>query len=132
MTLHHFVHGATSCERVSADVPTLDRPSLITSAALEQACAGCVETLDMFVAGLGAEAGNLGLRSVATAGVYIGGGISPKILPALHTGTFPDAFRSKSPMDDLMHSIPVAVIIEPLTALIGAAVVAGKVGPTEV
>ena len=132
VTLHHFVHGATSCERVSADVPTLERPSLITSVALERMCAGCVETLDMFVAALGAEAGNLGLRSVATAGVYIGGGISPKILPALRTGTFLDAFRSKSPMDDLMASMPVAVILEPLTALIGAAVVAGNVGPTDV
>ena len=48
----------------------------------------------------GAEAGNLALRSVATAGVYIGGGIAPKILPAFESGLFLDAFRSKEPMVD--------------------------------
>ena len=76
----------------------------------------------MFVSALGAEAGNLGLRSVASAGVYLGGGIPPKILPALKEPEFLAAFRSKEPMDHLVASMPVSVILEPDSALLGAAV----------
>ena len=58
------------------------------AAAMERRCDQCVEALDMFVSVYGAEAGNIALRAVATAGVYIGGGIAPKILPALQSGRF--------------------------------------------
>ncbi len=74
----------------------------------------------------GAEAGNLALRSVATAGVYLGGGIAPKILPALETGIFLDAFRSKPPMSDLLAAMPVTVILNPQAGLLGAAVSANR------
>ena len=53
----------------------------------------------MFVSAYGAEAGNLALRGVATSGLYVGGGIAPKILPALKTGLFMDAFLAKAPME---------------------------------
>ena len=76
----------------------------------------------MFVEAYGAEAGNLALRSVATAGVYIGGGIAPKILPALESGAFLDAFRDKEPMADLLRTLPVSVILNPAAGLLGAAV----------
>ena len=76
----------------------------------------------MFVAAYGAEAGNLALRDVATAGVYVGGGIAPKILPALQSGSFLDAFRAKEPMADLVATIPVSVILNPDAGLLGAAV----------
>jgi glucokinase len=76
----------------------------------------------MFVEAYGAEAGNLALRSVATAGVYIGGGIAPKILPALQSGLFIDAFRDKPPLTDLLRTVPVAVILNPAAGLLGAAV----------
>ena len=89
---------------------------------MARACDRCVEALDMFVAVYGAEAGNIALRTVATAGVYIGGGIAPKILPALQSGTFLDAFRAKAPMADLVATIPVAVILNPDAGLLGAAV----------
>jgi glucokinase len=62
------------------------------------------------------------LRSVATAGVYIGGGIAPKILPALESGGFMDAFLDKSPMADWMRMLPVAVILNQSAGLLGAAV----------
>ena len=74
-----------------------DLPAGISRAALERRCAKCVEALHLFIAAYGAEAGNLALRSVATAGVYVGGGIAPKILPGLTDGTFLDAFRAKEP-----------------------------------
>ena len=69
----------------------------------------------------GAEAGNIALRAVATAGVYVGGGIAPKILPALESGAFLEAFRAKEPMAHLVATIPVAVILNPDAGLLGAA-----------
>ena len=59
---------------------------------------------------------------MATAGVYIGGGIAPKLMPALESGLFLDAFRAKEPVADLVATIPVAVILNPETGLLGAAV----------
>lgn len=76
----------------------------------------------MFVGAYGAEAGNLALRAVATSGVYIGGGIAPKILPALRTDTFIDAFRAKGEMSELLARVPVNVIVNPEAGVLGAAV----------
>ena len=76
----------------------------------------------MFVSAYGAEAGNIALRTVATYGVYVGGGIAPRILPALRTGAFMTAFRAKAPMDALVSRIPVAIILNPQAGLLGAAV----------
>ena len=88
---------------------------------MERRCERCVEALEMFVSAYGAEAGNIALRAVATAGVYVGGGIAPKILPALESGAFLEAFRAKEPMADLVATIPVAVILNPDAGLLGAA-----------
>ena len=59
---------------------------------------------------------------MATAGVYVGGGIAPKILPALESGRFLDAFRDKPPMADLLATIPIRVILNEQAGLVGAAV----------
>ena len=80
----------------------------------------------MFVSVYGAEAGNLALRSVATAGVFVGGGIAPKILPVLESGLFIEAFLAKAPMTDLLRTLPVMVILNPGAGLLGAAVKAGS------
>jgi glucokinase len=80
----------------------------------------------MFVEAYGAEAGNLGLRGVATAGVFVGGGIAPKNLVALQDGRFMKAFRAKAPMDDLLSAMPVNVIVNPDAGLLGAAVAAQR------
>ena len=75
----------------------------------------------MFVSAYGAEAGNLALRGVALAGVFVGGGIAPKILPALQDGTFIEAFRAKGLMSALVEKVPVKVILSPEAGLLGAA-----------
>ena len=103
-----------------------DLPGAISESALERRCPQCVEALEMFVAAYGSEAGNLALRDVATAGVYVGGGIAPKILPALKSGPFLDAFRAKEPMADLVATIPVMVVTNPDSGLLGAAVHAAE------
>ena len=78
--------------------------------------------LEFFVESYGAAAGNLALAMLATGGVYVGGGIAPKILPALETGTFLNAFRAKSPFDSMLAKMPVKVILNEETGLLGAAV----------
>ena len=129
VNLFRFTHAAesleTACRQIGRDFDVFELPALITSTALEQRCEQCAEALDMFVEAYGAAAGNLALRSVATAGVYIGGGIAPKILPALDNGLFMEAFRDKDPMTDLLRTLPVTVILNPAAGLLGAAVRAG-------
>ena len=113
---------ARTCDGVGTVDDFLDLPAAISRSALEQRCPLCVEALQMFVAAYGAEAGNLALRTVATAGVYVGGGIAPKILPALESGAFVDAFRSKEPLSAFVATIPIAVILNAEAGLLGAAV----------
>ena len=114
-----------TCEAVGRVTDPADMPARITAAALGGTCARCVEALDLFVSAYGAEAGNMGLRVVATAGVYIGGGIAPRILPALRRGGFMEAFRAKAPLDHLVGRMPVSVILNSRSGLLGAAVAAG-------
>ena len=105
-----------------SDLPELARG--ISASARARRCERCVETMELFVAAYGAEAGNIGLRVVATAGVYIGGGIAPQILPELHEGRFMDAFRAKWPLEHLVSRMPVKVILNAQSGLLGAAVYA--------
>jgi len=120
INVHRAIH-AGPCRAV-ADQHSRDAPAAITGAALEGRCPECVDTLATFVEAYGAEAGNLALRSVATAGLFVGGGIAPKILPALTDGRFMHAFRDKAPLDGLMARIPVKVILHAEPGLLGAAV----------
>lgn len=103
---------------------TSDDPApVIVNAALngEESCEICVAALDIFVSILGAEAGNLALRVMATGGVYLGGGIPPHILLALKQGRFMEAFQRKGRMSYLLAQVPVRVILNPKVALLGAA-----------
>lgn len=124
--IHASRHEGAACPAAAADGDPAadDLPRRITAAALERRCPRCVETLEVFTGALGAEAGNLGLRAMATAGVYIGGGIAPRILPALRAPRFLDAFAAKGPMQALLRSMPVRVIRIDHPALLGAAVAA--------
>jgi len=126
VNIHRFLHPR-GCPAVRS-TDDHEAPAEITEAAMQHRCPQCVDTLDLFVSAYGAEAGNLALRSLATAGVYIGGGIAPKILPALEQGGFIDAFRAKEPMQDLLAAVPVKVILNPQAGLLGAAVRAGEMG----
>ena len=118
------------CSAVGTISDASELPARISQAAMEQRCERCVEAMNIFVSAYGAEAGNVGLRCVATAGVYVGGGIAPKILPALESGAFLEAFRDKEPMAHLVATMPLSVILNPDAGLIGAAVHAQYVSLT--
>ncbi len=98
-----------------------DPAAAISRAAMQGKCDLCVQALDLFVSIYGAEAGNMALKVMATGGVFLGGGIAPKILPKLKGPLFMEAFRSKGRLQKLMDSIPVRVITNDKTALRGAA-----------
>lgn len=100
-----------------------DPTPVIVSNALDpqKACKLTLGTLDIFVSVLGAEAGNLTLKTLATGGVYLGGGIPPRILPALEKERFLRAFRSKGRLSHVLADVPVHVILNPKAALLGAA-----------
>ena len=81
----------------------------------------CEEALDIFVSVLGAVSGNLALTGMTTGGVYLGGGIPPKILPKLDEASFMQAFTNKGRFKGFMEKIPVRVILNDKAALLGAA-----------
>jgi glucokinase len=119
--LHRFTHRGRPCDELEQVAPE-DRAAAVSHAALQARCPACMEALSMFVGAYGAEAGNLALRGVAVAGVFVGGGIAPKILPALQDGTFIDAFRAKGAMSEFLTQVPVKVILNSEAGLLGAAV----------
>jgi glucokinase len=98
-----------------------DRSAMISEGALQKNDPLCRKTLNLFASIYGAEAGNLALTTMATGGVYIGGGIAPKILPSLESGVFMKAFLAKGRFRSLLSSMPVKVARNPETALVGAA-----------
>jgi glucokinase len=81
----------------------------------------CQATLDMFISILGAEAGNLALKTLPRAGLFVGGGIPPRIAPLLADGRFMKSFLHKGRLSRVIESIPVSVILNPRAGLIGAA-----------
>ncbi len=97
-------------------------PIIVTTALdAERSCAICRRTLELFISILGAEAGNLALKLLSTGGVYLGGGIPPRILTVLQQGAFMDAFLHKGRLSHVLAPMPVRVILNPKTALLGAA-----------
>jgi glucokinase len=129
VNLHRFTHGGKQCAEVP-DIASPAAPAAVSEAALAARCPDCVEALTLFVEILGAEAGNLALRAMATAGVYLGGGMAPKILTALRGDRFLSAFRDKGVMSALVSAIPVKVILNVDAGLIGAAVYAQELHQT--
>ena len=115
---------AAEPEWLAARLREVEDPTpVIVNAALAEdtPCDLCVATLELFVSILGAEAGNLALKVLATGGVFLGGGIPPRILSALEQDWFLRAFQHKGPMSDLLARLPVHVILNPKSALLGAA-----------
>ncbi|UCF94112.1 MAG: glucokinase [Desulfobacterales bacterium] len=104
-----------------------DPAKAISEAALQRREPICVRALDLFVAIFGAAAGNLALIGLTRGGIYLGGGIAPKILPKLQESRFMEAFVDKGRFQDLMRQIPVQVIVHEQPALLGAAVAASGV-----
>ena len=116
--------GAASSKVFTEAKSAAELPARIARAALDKSDPACVEALDLFLTVYGAASGNLAMTCVATGGVYLGGGIPPKILPAFANGLFMEAFLAKEPMVDLMRSIPVSIVLIDQAGLLGAAVFA--------
>jgi glucokinase len=98
-----------------------DAAPVISALALQAKSRLCVLALDLFVSLYGSEAGNLALKVMATGGVYLGGGIAPKIISKLKEPSFMNAFTAKGRLKPLLQDMPVRVILNPKTALLGAA-----------
>ncbi len=81
----------------------------------------CMETMDVFAGALGAKAGNLALTLLAAGGIYLGGGIAPKVLKIMQNGKFTEAFLDKGRMRPLLEAVPVRIILDDTCALLGAA-----------
>jgi len=124
VTLYNFLRDSGSAEPawLRAELAQAGDPAAaISRLALEGRSELCVRALDLWVAAFGAEAGNLALKALATFGVYLGGGIAPKILPKLTDGTFLTAFRHKGRLSPLVEAMPVRIILNDKAALYGAA-----------
>jgi glucokinase len=106
-----------------------DRPAVIGRHALAGSDPLSMRALDMFASAYGAQAANLALTVMATGGVYVAGGIAPRIVSKLRDGSFISAFRDKGRLSDVLARVPVHVIVNPHTALIGAAAVAHDLQP---
>ena len=111
-------------------IKNMDPARVITEAAINEKNLMCFETLNMFVSILGAVSGNLALTGMTTGGIYLGGGIPPKILSILKEGPFIKAFTNKGRFKDLLKKIPVRAILNDRAALLGAAICALKLNQT--
>jgi glucokinase len=124
--LHRFV--LSTAVQAGAEPPGLademragDPAAAIAKYAANGESAICVRAIELFVRLYGAEAGNLALKMMATGGLYIGGGIAPKNLPWIQTGTFLEAFLAKGRMRPLLEAMPVRILLNAQAALLGAA-----------
>lgn len=106
---------------LTVDLTKGDRSAAISQAALAGKSELCSQALDLFISFYGAEAGNMALRYLAIGGVYVGGGIAPKIIDKLKEPAFMEAFVTKGRLRPLLEAIPVRVILNDKTALLGAA-----------
>lgn len=98
-----------------------DPTPLIIQAAIQDGIEICIETLNLFVSILGSEAGNLALKVMATGGIYLGGGIPPRILPYLRQDGFLRAFTHKGRFAEMLAEVPIHIILHPQAGLFGAA-----------
>jgi glucokinase len=122
--LAEFTHEGGHCTIVGGFAAAADGAARVSAAGVGGRCDACHRAVAMFVDAYGAEAGNLALRAVATAGVYVGGGIAPKMLAALGEDAFLGPFTAKPPMTALLADMPVHVILNDQAGLVGAAVAA--------
>ena len=127
--LHEFLRAyrqAAVPQWLIEEMKNGDMAAAIANAALSGRDEICVETLHRFVRLYGAEAGNLALKTMSRGGLYLGGGIAPKILPLLQEGAFLDAFLNKGRMRPLLEAMPVRVILNDRATLFGAALRAAQ------
>jgi len=134
VNIYEFLRDAGHAEepaQLAEQIRSGDPAAAITAAGLAGIPALCVQALDLFAAIYGGEAGNLALKVLAIGGVYVGGGIAPKIRAKLADGTFLAAFRDKGRMAFLLDKMPVRVVLNEETALYGAGYCAARLAQKE-
>lgn len=123
--IYEFLRDSKGMEEpkwLAEEIAAVDDPNrVITEMALSVKSEICAKALDMLVSIYGAEAGNLALKVLSVGGMYVGGGIAPKILEKLKDGTFLKAFQDKGRLSQLLINMPVRVILDSRAALMGAA-----------
>ena len=117
LDIYEFLKSATSEE----EAELFDSPAHIVEKAVAKTSPNCEKTLKLFVSLYGALAGNLALQYLSTGGVYLGGGIAPKVVPLLKEGDFMDAFLAKGRFKNVLSQIPVKVVMDETAPLLGAA-----------
>jgi glucokinase len=118
-----------ACRTLEGAASPDELPAAVSRAALEHGCEQCGKSLRCFVSAYGATAGNLALTTLATGGIYVGGGIAPRIVPAMQWPVFMESFLAKSPMEALISRVPVKVILNPRAGILGAATYAAQRDP---
>ena len=113
-------HGVEK-EDVAREILSGDAAAVIAHHALDGSCPLCAATMDLFVRALGAEASNMALKSMATGGVFLGGGIPPKLLPLLRRPIFLESFLNKGRFRSLLETMPLHVVLNDEAALLGSA-----------
>ena len=129
LDLHNFLRSYRKSVLppwLAEEMRTGDSGAAISRAALAGNDDICIEAMEVFVRLYGAEAGNLALKTMSRGGVYVGGGIAPKILPLLQRGTFIEAFLDKGRMRPLLEAMPVRLILTERAALFGPALRASR------
>ena len=124
VNIYHFLRDTGRAEEppwLAKEMSIGDPGATISNMALEGRSPLCEQALDMFISIYGAEAGNLALKVLAVGGIYVSGGIAPKILRKLKDGRFREAFLDKGRMRPLLEAVPVRVIVNENTGLLGAA-----------
>ena len=118
---HHHIHRGQEPPELTEVIHQQAHPAPVVRAALENRSEVCTNALDLFVSIYGAEAGNLALKVMARGGIYLGGGIAPRIIQKLQEPIFMSAFTAKGRMRPLLEAMPVRVILNDKTGLLGAA-----------
>ena len=119
-------HQVATPDWLEESIKTGDKAAAISKAADDSRCPICQKTLELFVHLYGAEAGNLALKLMSTAGIYLGGGVAPRNIEQFNNAIFMDGFASKGRMKEMLQAIPVKIILNQKTALYGPAVFAGS------
>ncbi|MBI2963326.1 MAG: glucokinase [Deltaproteobacteria bacterium] len=113
--------GRPVAPRVRERLAREDPAAVIGEAGVAGTCPASAEAVETFVALYGAQAGNLALTVMSTGGLFVGGGIAVKLLPRMRDGTFVSAFLDKGRYRDFLAAMPIGVLLDPKTALLGAA-----------
>ena len=122
--IHEFLDP--NVRHPSFEQPGADEAPEITQRGLDGSCPVCVETLNMWTSIYGAEAGNPALKALSRGGVFVAGGIAPKILPKMKDGTFLRAFCEKEKFAELLSQITVQLVLNEEAPMLGAAAEAAR------